>query len=137
MPRGSVCFLMIIVPQLEMLIGIGATKSFSSEPNELPEDRLLSHASPRWKHVPAGKTLAAVRSTAASPNVESTVVFPPWVFESPARVRGLFGGLLSVTPVLLTEASAKPEAVRSTPLLQQFTFVPELTASQSALGVLV
>src|SRR5262245_32409821 len=97
MPRGSLCLMIVISPQLEMLIGIGATKSLSSEPNELPDDRLFTHAPPRWKHLSAGKTLAAVRLIPASPKVE---LIPFFVF--PSSVRGLSGGLVSVTGELFT-----------------------------------
>ena len=45
-----------IVPQLEMLTGIGAMKSFSSEVNDLPDERLLRQAAPKFAHTFGGKT---------------------------------------------------------------------------------
>ena len=39
MPRvGAVRLMILISPQFEMRIGIGEMKSFSSEPNDEPED---------------------------------------------------------------------------------------------------
>src|SRR5262249_29016877 len=125
-PSGSVCLRILIVPQLEMLIGIGATKSFSSEPNELPEERLFSQMSPKCLHTLGGKIPAAVKLMPASPNVE---LIPFFVF--PDNVLGLPGGLLSVTSALFTDDSAET-ADSGVPLSQQGT---ELLASHR-LGLL-
>src|SRR5215207_720464 len=94
---------MLIVPQLLMLIGCGATKSFTSAGNEA-EARLLRKALPSAVQVPAGKTPAAVRLIAASPNVFA------------GRLTLAIG---SVTVIELTAPSANPVAERFTRLPQQ------------------
>src|SRR5215212_1797097 len=94
---------MLIVPQLVMLTGCGATKSFTSAGNEADE-RLLRKTLPSASQVPAGKTPAAVRLTAASPNVPA------------GRLTLAIG---SVTVEVLTAPSAKPAAERFTRLPQQ------------------
>src|SRR6266536_630158 len=53
-PRSS-CLWMFTVPQFVMFTGTGAMKSFSSEPNELPEERLFRYAEPKCSHTPGGK----------------------------------------------------------------------------------
>src|SRR6266487_2986872 len=106
-----VCLWILIVPQLEMLIGTGATKSFSSEPNELPEERLFRKAAPKCSHTPGGKMPEPVRLMPASPKVE---LMPFFVF--PAKMNGAFGGLVSVTGALFTWDSA--ELPRLTALFQ-------------------
>src|SRR5215470_5746371 len=60
-PRGSVCLMIVTVPQLLMFTGTGAMKSFTSAPNDA-EARLFTNALPKALQVPAGKTFAAVRS---------------------------------------------------------------------------
>src|SRR6266508_3195939 len=76
-------------PQFEMFTGTGATKSLTSAGNEADE-RLFRNALPNALQVPCGKTPEPVRLIAASPNV------------SAAKLRGLFGGIGSVTvPVLM------------------------------------
>src|SRR5215469_10909641 len=93
-PRGSVCLMMLTVPQLEMFTGTGAMKSLTSEPNDA-EARLLIMALPNALHVPDGNTPAAVRLMAASPNSFA------------ARLTGADGSrTLSFTVVELTEPSA-------------------------------
>src|SRR5215217_7116003 len=57
---------MMIVPQLLMLTGCGATKSFTSAGNEA-EERLFRNTLPNASQVPAGKTPDAVRLIAAPP----------------------------------------------------------------------
>src|SRR6266542_5741148 len=103
MPRGSVCLMMLMKPQLLMFTGCGATKSLISAGNEADE-RLFRNTLPSASQVPAGKTLAAVRLTAASPKV-------------PAGRLTLAMG--SVTATELTAPSAKPAALRFTRLPQQ------------------
>ena len=110
-PSGVVCLWITIAPQFEMFTGTGAMKSFNSEVNELPEDRLFSVAEPKCVHWLAGKMLAPVRLMAASPNVE---LMPFFVF--PSSVFGP-GALVSCTGTLFTAASA--EAPRTTALSQQ------------------
>src|SRR5881275_2746834 len=89
-----------------MLTGCGAMKSFTSAVNDADE-RLLRNVLPNAVQVPAGKTPAAVRLIAASPN-------------SPVdRLRGLPGGTGSVTVAVLTAPSASPNAVKSCRLPQQ------------------
>src|SRR6266540_2950962 len=58
--------MMLILPQLLMFTGCGATKSFTSAGNAADE-RLFRNTLPNAWHVPAGNTPAAVRLTAASP----------------------------------------------------------------------
>src|SRR5215470_8257078 len=75
MPRGSVCLMMLTVPQLLMLTGTGATKSLTSAVNDA-EARLFRNALPKALQVPGGKTPAAVRLMAASPKVSAFWVWP-------------------------------------------------------------
>src|SRR5215216_2394410 len=91
-----------MVPQLLMLTDWGATKSLTSAGNEA-EERLLRKALPNASQVPAGKTFAAVRLTAASPKVLA------------GRLTLAIG---SVTVTVLTAPSAKPAAERLTRLPQ-------------------
>src|SRR5512144_838366 len=93
--------MIVIVPQLLMLTGIVAMKSFSSEENELPEERLFSVAEPKCLHTPDEKMPEPVRLIPASPKVELTPFFV-----LPSRVNGAFGGFVSVTGALFTAASA-------------------------------
>src|SRR6266536_2874681 len=93
---------MMILPQLEMFTGCGATKSLTSAGNDADE-RLLRNALPNAAQVPAGKTPAAVRLTDASPNSLA------------GRLTFAIG---SVTVPLLTAPSAKPAALRLTRLPQ-------------------
>src|SRR6266498_604508 len=95
--------MIVILPQLLMLTGCGATKSFTSDGNEA-EARLFRNALPSAEHVPAGNTFAAVRLTAASPKVPA------------GRLTLAIG---SVTVVELTAPSANPAAERFTRLPQQ------------------
>src|SRR5712691_8718508 len=83
-PAGSVCLMILISPQLLMFTGTGAMKSLTSAPKE-EDARLFKKVLPNALQVPAGKTPAAVRLMAASPN--SPVV----------RVRGAFGAIGSTT----------------------------------------
>src|SRR6266508_3962269 len=99
----SSCLWIFTVPQLLMFTGCGATKSLISAGNEADE-RLFRNTLPSASQVPAGKTLAAVRLTAASPKV-------------PAGRLTLAMG--SVTATELTAPSAKPAALRFTRLPQQ------------------
>src|SRR6188474_3045702 len=101
--------MMLIVPQLLMLTGCGATKSFTSAGKEADE-RLFRNALPSASQVPAGKTPAAVRLTAASPNVPA------------GRLTFAIG---SSTVVEFTAPSAKPAALRSTRLPQQGSLLAE------------
>src|SRR5262249_16076101 len=117
-------FLMINVPQFEMLMGIGATKSLSSEPKELPDERLLRNAEPKCLHTPGGKTLAAVRLRPASPKVELIAFF---VFPSSVTA----GELVSETGALFTCALKLP-AGSGTALFQHGNV---LLTSQSVDGV--
>src|SRR5215217_9249658 len=94
---------MMIVPQLLMLTGCGATKSFTSAGNEA-EERLFRNTLPNASQVPAGKTPDAVRLIAASPNVPA------------GRLTFAIG---SVTVTALTAPSANPAADRFTRLPQQ------------------
>ena len=57
-------------PQLLMLTGTGATKSFSSSV-KVADDRVLKRALPNALHVPGGKTPASVRLMDASPKVSA------------------------------------------------------------------
>ena len=41
LPRGSVCLMILISPQLETCTPIGAMKSFNSDTNDEPEERLF------------------------------------------------------------------------------------------------
>src|SRR6266540_2961042 len=59
---------MMILPQLRMLTGCGATKSFTSAGKEA-EERLFRNVLPKASQVPAGKTPDEVRLIAASPKV--------------------------------------------------------------------
>src|SRR5215216_573807 len=93
---------MTIFPQLLMLTGCGATKSFTSAGKEA-EARLFRNALPKASQVPAGNTPAAVRLTAASPKV-------------PAGRLTLAIGSLTVTA--FTAPSADPAVVRLTRLPQ-------------------
>src|SRR6266699_3916463 len=93
----------MMVPQLEMLTGRGATKSLTSAGKEA-EERLFRKALPNASQVPGGKTSAAVRLTDASPKV------------SPGRLTPAIG---SVIVAVLTAPSANPAAVRLTRFPQQ------------------
>src|SRR6266511_1796037 len=86
-----------------MWIGCGATKSFTSAVNDVDE-RLFRKVRPNAVQVPEGKTPAAGRLTAASPN-SPAVRLPP--------------AIGSLTVPLLTAPSAKPAAERLTRLPQQ------------------
>src|SRR5439155_19947263 len=97
---------MVIVPQLPMFTGCGATKSLTSAVKE-GEERLFRKALPKAVHIPVGNTPAAVMLTAASPKVPA------------GRVMGALESIVSVTVVELTAPSAKPAALRSTRLPQQ------------------
>src|SRR5947207_1855220 len=97
---------MVIVPQLPMFTGCGATKSLTSAVKE-GEERLFRKALAKAVHVPVENTPAAVRLTAASPKVPT------------GRVMGALESIVSVTVVELTAPSAKPAALRSTRLPQQ------------------
>src|SRR6266511_1668649 len=90
-PRGSVCLMMLILPQLLMFTGCGAMKSFTSAGNDADE-RLFRN------------TPAAVRLTAASPKVAA------------GRDTLAIG---SFTVTALTAPSASPRPLRSTRLPQQ------------------
>src|SRR6266496_6127925 len=104
-PLGSVCLMMLTVPQLEMFTGTGATKSLTSAGNDADE-RLLRNALPKAVQVPEGKTPAAVRFIAVSPNLSAPMLF------------GALGPIGSVTaPMLLT---APIES-----LLFRFTWLPQ------------
>src|SRR6266487_4941657 len=94
--------MMLILPQLVMLTGCGATKSFTSAGNDADE-RLFRNALPSASHVPAGKTPDAVRLIAASPKVPA------------GRLTLAIG---SVTVTELTAPSAKPASERFTRLPQ-------------------
>src|SRR5512133_2282563 len=85
-----------MLPQLLMLTGTGAMKSFSSAVNE-DEERLFRKVLPNASQTPGVKTPARVRSIAASPN-RPAVRLPP-------RIGSL------IVP-LLTAPSAKPAVVR-------------------------
>src|SRR6266536_2428480 len=85
-----------------MLTGCGATKSFTSAGKDADE-RLLRNVLPNAVQVPAGKTPAAVRLTAASPKVPA------------GRLTLAIG---SVTVTELTAPSASPRPLRSTRLPQ-------------------
>src|SRR6266511_2295018 len=87
---------MVMLPQLLMFTATGAMKSFSSAVNE-EEERLLTNVLPNASHVPGGKTPAAVRSIAASPN-SPAVRFPP--------------AMGSAMVPVFTAPSATPAAVR-------------------------
>src|SRR6266542_178959 len=100
---SSSCLWMFTVAQHVLLMWIGEMKSLSSEPNELPEERLFRYAAPKCSHTFGGKMPEPVRLIPASPKVE---LIPFFVF--PSRVRGAPGGLVSVTGALFTCASAKP-----------------------------
>src|SRR5438128_8929797 len=69
-PRGSVCLMIWISPQLLTCTGSGATKSLTSAEKEL-EERLFRKALPKVSHGPVVdvNTPAAVRLIAASPKV--------------------------------------------------------------------
>src|SRR6266536_5425679 len=120
-PRGIVRLMILSEPQFEMSTGIGAMKSFNSDVNELPDERLFRDAAPKCSHTLVGKMFESVRLMPTSPNVELT----PFLV-LPSRVRGLPGGLVSNAGALLTDASAK--APRSTALFQHGSV---LFASQS------
>src|SRR6516164_7426651 len=66
-PRGSVCLMILISPQLLMFTGTGAMKSLISAVNDA-EERLFKNVLPNASQVPGGNTPAAVRSIAVSPN---------------------------------------------------------------------
>src|SRR5215471_15438377 len=68
---------MLIVPQLLTCTPIGAMKSLTSAVNDV-EARLLTNALPKFSQIPGGKTPAAVRLMAVSPNVPvgTLVAFP-------------------------------------------------------------
>src|SRR6266508_3170222 len=85
----------MILPQLAMFTGCGATKSLTSAGNDA-DDRLLRNTLPNAVQVPGGKTPAAVRLIAASPKV------------SAGRDTFAIG---SVTVTVLTAPSAKPAAL--------------------------
>src|SRR5215217_3067891 len=101
--------MMLTVPQLEMLTGWGAMKSLTSAGNEA-EERLLRKALPKAVQVPAGKTPAAVRLTAASPKVPAGRLTP---------------AIGSVTVAELTAPSASPRPERSTRLPQHGSALAE------------
>src|SRR6266516_1859949 len=61
-------------PQLLMFTGTGATKSLTSAGNDADE-RLFRNALPKASQVPGGKTPAAVRLMAASPNLNAPMLF--------------------------------------------------------------
>src|SRR6266567_2205496 len=103
--------MMLTVPQLEMFTGTGATKSLISAVNDA-EERLRTNALPKASQVPAGKTPAAVRLMAVSPNV------------SPGRSLGAPGLIGSVTVSVLTAAIAV-EAPRAFLLPQHGTVLLE------------
>ena len=67
-PAGSVCLMILTSPQFEIVVGTGATKSFTSEVND-DEERLLRNVVAKVLHVLVPKTPAAVKLIAASPNV--------------------------------------------------------------------
>src|SRR6266849_1426408 len=117
-PRGSVCLMILISPQLLMFTGIGAMKSFSVEVNDWPDERLFRSAAPKCWHTFCEKTPAPVRLMRASPNVDD---IDPFFDVLPLSVLGFPGGLLSVTSALFTEPSAKPPVVRLTSAPQQGT----------------
>src|SRR6266567_6530038 len=95
---------MMIVPQLLMLTGTGATKSLTSAGNDADE-RLFRNALPKASQVPWGKTPAAVRLMAASPNLSAPTLFVP----------GCNGSVTA--PRLLTAPSESP--------LFRFTWLPQ------------
>src|SRR5215212_4161070 len=99
---ASSCLWMFTVPQFVMLTGMGAMKSFNSEVNELPEERLFRVTAPKCWHVVVENIPEPVRLIPASPKVE---LMPFFVF--PSRVRGAPGGLVSITGARFTAASAK------------------------------
>src|SRR5579859_814616 len=66
---------MVMVPQLLMFTGIGATKSLTSAVNEA-EERLFRKALPKASQTPGGKTPAVVRLIAVSPKVRPGSVAP-------------------------------------------------------------
>src|SRR5438552_1352745 len=68
---------MMISPQFLSWIPVGATKSFISLLNELPEERLFSHALVNAKHVPVVTTPALVRLTPISPICPVVMPFVP------------------------------------------------------------
>src|SRR5512143_3979634 len=74
MPRGSVCLMIVTVPQLLMFTGTGATKSLTSAGND-DEERLFRNVLPKASQVPAGNTPADVRLMAASPNLNAPMLF--------------------------------------------------------------
>lgn len=65
--RGSVFLMILTCPQLLMFTACGAMKSLTSLP-KAEDDRLFRNVLPNASHVPSGKTPAAVRLIAASPN---------------------------------------------------------------------
>src|ERR1700746_3703869 len=68
--------MMLTAPQLEMFTGTGATKSLTSAGNDADE-RLFRKTLPKASQVPAGKTPAAVRLMAVSPNLSAPMLFKP------------------------------------------------------------
>src|SRR5947208_313035 len=107
---------MMTVPQLEMLTGIGAMKSFSVDVKDWPDERLFRLAAPKCTHELRGKMFAAVRLIPASPNVDETVLGSPVLLSKtvvPVRVLGAPGAFRSMTSCPLTEPSATPVDVRS------------------------
>src|SRR5215469_4198229 len=100
--------MMLTVPQLLMLMGTGATKSLTSEPNDA-EARLFRNALPKASQVPGGKTPAAVRLIAVSPKVRAFRLVPP--------AGGVMNG--SVTASRLLTAPSESELFRFTWLPQQ------------------
>src|SRR5215218_7013782 len=102
-PVGEVTLWTMTVAQLVMSTGLGAMKSLTSAGND-DDERLFRNALPNAVQVPAGKTPAAVRLMAASPNRPVPRV-PP--------------ATASLTVPVLTAPSAKPAALRSTRLPQQ------------------
>src|SRR6266542_2333095 len=96
----SSCLWIFTVPQLLMFTGCGATKSLISAGNEADE-RLFRKTLPKAVQVPAGKTPAALRLIAASPNLFA------------ARLTPAIG---SETVVELTAPSASLSPLRSTRL---------------------
>src|SRR5215469_8593202 len=73
--------MILIDPQLLMFTLIGATKSLTSEPNDA-EARLFRNALPNPSQVPGGKTPAAVRLMAVSPNSSAGTLLLPGRFGS-------------------------------------------------------
>src|SRR5205814_8737466 len=67
-PRGSVCLMILIVPQFESVNLPGPTRSSIAAVPESPELRLTASTCPKFVQVPGVNTPALVRSIVASPN---------------------------------------------------------------------